>query len=102
MWAALWSLFSLPPPCFFRSGNSKGCFGGVQAFIEPDLKLAHIRVVNRFNPFSALVKPMYILKTAAQVDTEKIQALLGPGCTVTEEKSYGIITEAFGGGVMVC
>ena len=33
-----------------------------KAFIEPDLKMAHIRIVNKFNPFSGFQEPFYILK----------------------------------------
>lgn len=36
----------------------------VQAFIEPDLEKAHIRIVNSFNPFSGLLNPIYTLKSA--------------------------------------
>jgi len=60
----------------------------MQAFIEPDLRLAQIRIVNKFNPFSALLRPTYILKSNNKVDEKVIIDSL-PGCTVTRESSYG-------------
>jgi hypothetical protein len=33
-----------------------------KAFIEPDLETAHIKIINKFNPFSGFQNPMYILK----------------------------------------
>ena len=33
-----------------------------KVFIEPDLETAHIKIVNKFNPFSGLQSPAYILK----------------------------------------
>lgn len=33
-----------------------------KAFIEPDLETAHLRVVNKFNPFSGFQNPTYVLK----------------------------------------
>jgi Phosphoribulokinase / Uridine kinase family len=33
-----------------------------KAFIEPDLQTAHIKIVNKFNPFSGFQNPTYILK----------------------------------------
>lgn len=60
----------------------------VQAFIEPDLRRAHVRIVNKFNPFSALLRPSYMLKSRKQVEEAKVLELM-PGCTVTKESSYG-------------
>ncbi|GJR63256.1 hypothetical protein Tco_1505418 [Tanacetum coccineum] len=36
-----------------------------KAFIEPDLKTAHIRIVNKLNPFTGFQSPTYILKGEA-------------------------------------
>lgn len=36
-----------------------------KAFIEPDLKMAHIKIVNKFNPFTGFQSPTYILKVLA-------------------------------------
>jgi hypothetical protein len=33
-----------------------------KAFIEPDLKTAHIKIINKFNPFTGFQNPTYILK----------------------------------------
>lgn len=35
-----------------------------KAFIEPDLQTAHIKIVNKFNPFSGFQNPTYILKVS--------------------------------------
>lgn len=36
-----------------------------KAYIEPDLKTAHIKIINKFNPFSGFQSPTYILKVRA-------------------------------------
>lgn len=33
-----------------------------KAFIEPDLQTAHIKIINKFNPFTGFQSPTYILK----------------------------------------
>lgn len=33
-----------------------------KAFIEPDLQTAHLKIINKFNPFSGFQNPSYILK----------------------------------------
>jgi len=33
-----------------------------KAYIEPDLQTAHIKIINKFNPFSGFQNPTYILK----------------------------------------
>lgn len=35
-----------------------------KAFIEPDLETAHIKITNKFNPFTGFQNPTYILKVA--------------------------------------
>lgn len=35
-----------------------------KAFIEPDLQTAHIKITNKFNPFTGFQNPTYILKVA--------------------------------------
>lgn len=47
-----------------------------KAFIEPDLKAAHLRIYNRFNPFSGFMSPTYILKSAQGVSKERVRAVL--------------------------
>lgn len=37
-----------------------------KAFIEPDLQTAHIKITNKFNPFSGFQNPTYILKVSYQ------------------------------------
>jgi len=33
-----------------------------KAYIEPDLQTAHLKIINKFNPFSGFQNPTYILK----------------------------------------
>ena len=47
-----------------------------KAYIEPDLKTAHLRIYNTFNPFSGFMAPTYILKSAKPVALEAIPAVL--------------------------
>lgn len=47
-----------------------------QTFIEPDLKTAHLQIHNFFNPFSGLMNPIYILKSAQRVTKQQIKAVL--------------------------
>ena len=46
-------------------------------WIEPELKKAHIRVVNTFNPFSGFMSPLYILKSNRPADLGTIRKLFG-------------------------
>ena len=50
-----------------------------KAYIEPDLKTAHLRIYNTFNPFSGFMAPTYILKSAKPVALEAIPAVLKVG-----------------------
>lgn len=47
-----------------------------KAFIEPDLRSAHLRVVNSFNPFAGFQDPTYILKSETVVDPAAIASVL--------------------------
>lgn len=47
-----------------------------KAYIEPDLKTAHLKIYNTFNPFSGFMDPTYILKSAKKVSKEVIHSLL--------------------------
>ena len=47
-----------------------------KAFIEPDLRSAHLRVVNSFNPFAGFQDPTYILKSSTVVDAAAIASVL--------------------------
>lgn len=41
-----------------------------KAFIEPDLQTAHIKIMNKFNPFNGFQNPTYILKVNFQLSPE--------------------------------
>ena len=47
-----------------------------KAFIEPDLKKAHLRIYNTFNPFSGFMNATYILKSCKQVSESAIRKVL--------------------------
>ncbi len=64
-----------------------------KAFIEPDLKTAHLRIYNPFNPFSGFMSPTYILKSGKQVDMEAMKESLGLGddeAMTAESETYDI------------
>eukprot|EP01155_Anaeramoeba_flamelloides_P043201 Anaeramoba_flamelloidesc36977_g1_i2.p1 GENE.c36977_g1_i2~~c36977_g1_i2.p1 ORF type:complete len:367 (-),score=108.94 c36977_g1_i2:532-1632(-) len=48
-----------------------------KAFVEPTIKYAHLKILNRFNPFAALLNPTYTLKTTEKVTEEAILKILG-------------------------
>lgn len=48
-----------------------------KAFIEPDLKTAHLRIYNPFNPFTGFMSPTYILKSGKEIDLESMRESLG-------------------------
>ncbi|CAN1310755.1 Inorganic pyrophosphatase TTM1 [Linum perenne] len=60
-----------------------------KAFIEPDLQTAHIRIINKFNPFTGFQNPTYILKSARNVATDHIKSVL-PEHTEITEQTYDI------------
>ncbi|XP_058747548.1 inorganic pyrophosphatase TTM2-like isoform X1 [Vicia villosa] len=61
-----------------------------KAFIEPDLKTAHIKITNKFNPFTGFQSPTYILKSAKTVAVDQIKAVLSEDCLETTEQTYDI------------
>ncbi|CAL5189139.1 unnamed protein product [Lathyrus oleraceus] len=61
-----------------------------KAFIEPDLKTAHIKITNKFNPFTGFQSPTYILKSAKNVAVDQIKAVLSEDCLETTEQTYDI------------
>ncbi|KAL2462087.1 Phosphoribulokinase/Uridine kinase family [Abeliophyllum distichum] len=61
-----------------------------KAFIEPDLQTAHIKIINKFNPFSGFQNPTYVLKSTRLVTEVQIKALLSEDCRETTEETYDI------------
>lgn len=61
-----------------------------KAFIEPDLKTAHIKIINKFNPFSGFQNPTYVLKSTRSVTEDQIKAVLSGDCRETTEETYDI------------
>lgn len=62
-----------------------------KAFIEPDLKAAHLRIQNPFNPFSGFMSPTYILKSAHPVEMDMVRSVLGADAArKSESETYDI------------
>lgn len=61
-----------------------------KAFIEPDLQTAHIKIINKFNPFSGFQNPSYILKSKKAVTPEQMKAVLSPDYEERQEETYDI------------
>ncbi|WVZ12114.1 hypothetical protein V8G54_016644 [Vigna mungo] len=61
-----------------------------KAFIEPDLQTAHIKIINKFNPFTGFQSPTYILKSAKNLAVDQIKAVLSEDFKETTEQTYDI------------
>ncbi|XP_038680251.1 inorganic pyrophosphatase TTM1-like isoform X2 [Tripterygium wilfordii] len=61
-----------------------------KAFIEPDLKTAHIKIINKFNPFSGFQNPTYILKSSRPVTADQIKAVISKEHGERTEETYDI------------
>uniref|UniRef100_A0A5B7AK93 Putative uridine-cytidine kinase C-like isoform X1 n=1 Tax=Davidia involucrata TaxID=16924 RepID=A0A5B7AK93_DAVIN len=61
-----------------------------KAFIEPDLETAHIKIINKFNPFTGFQSPTYILKSLRNATVDQIKAVMSEEHTETMEQTYDI------------
>ncbi|CAN6584996.1 unnamed protein product [Malus baccata var. baccata] len=61
-----------------------------KAFIEPDLKTAHIKITNKFNPFTGFQNPIYILKSTKAVTVDQIKAVISADHKESTEETYDI------------
>ncbi|KAK9926201.1 hypothetical protein M0R45_023443 [Rubus argutus] len=61
-----------------------------KAFIEPDLRTAHIKITNKFNPFTGFQNPSYILKSNRAVTVDEIKAVVSEEHKETREETYDI------------
>nr|XP_043629460.1 inorganic pyrophosphatase TTM2-like [Erigeron canadensis] len=61
-----------------------------KAFIEPDLQTAHIKIVNKFNPFTGFQNPTYILKSSRDVSVEQVKSAMSEEHTEALEQIYDI------------
>nr|DAD35166.1 TPA_asm: hypothetical protein HUJ06_005806 [Nelumbo nucifera] len=61
-----------------------------KAFIEPDLQTAHIKITNKFNPFTGFQNPMYILKSLRTVTVDQIKSVISEEHKETMEETYDI------------
>ncbi|KAK8604278.1 hypothetical protein V6N13_099225 [Hibiscus sabdariffa] len=61
-----------------------------KAFIEPDLQTAHIKIINKFNPFTGFQSPTYILKSSRKFTVNQIKSVVSEAHTESEEETYDI------------
>ncbi|KAG0491467.1 hypothetical protein HPP92_004865 [Vanilla planifolia] len=61
-----------------------------KAFIEPDLQTAHIKIINKFNPFSGFQNPTYILKSPRTLSIDQIKAVISTEHKENLEETYDI------------
>lgn len=61
-----------------------------KAFIEPDLQTAHIKIINKFNPFTGFQCPTYILKSSRCLTADQIKSVLSEEHAETKEQTYDI------------
>ncbi|KAM3318898.1 inorganic pyrophosphatase TTM1 isoform X1 [Capsicum chacoense] len=61
-----------------------------KAFIEPDLQTAHIKIINKFNPFTGFQNPTYVLKSTKTVTVDQIKAVFSNEYKETTEETYDI------------
>ncbi|KAI8552847.1 hypothetical protein RHMOL_Rhmol06G0300000 [Rhododendron molle] len=73
-----------------KEGKAVQVYPMYKAFIEPDLQTAHVKIINKFNPFSGFQNPTYILKSTRAVSVEQIKAVLLEEHKETTEEAYDI------------
>ncbi|KAF3437949.1 hypothetical protein FNV43_RR20705 [Rhamnella rubrinervis] len=61
-----------------------------KAFIEPDLQTAHIKIINKFNPFTGFQNPIYILKSTKAVTVDQLKAVVSEDHKESTEETYDI------------
>ncbi|XWS51284.1 hypothetical protein CRYUN_Cryun12cG0163600 [Craigia yunnanensis] len=61
-----------------------------KVFIEPYLQTAHIKIINKFNPFSGFQNCTYILKSTRLVTVDQIKAVISGECNETMEETCDI------------
>ncbi|KAJ8440938.1 hypothetical protein Cgig2_022794 [Carnegiea gigantea] len=61
-----------------------------KAFIEPDLQTAHIKIINKFNPFTGFQSPTYILKSSKLVTPDQVKAVFSENFNEAVEQTYDI------------
>ncbi|KAF8039161.1 hypothetical protein BT93_B1649 [Corymbia citriodora subsp. variegata] len=61
-----------------------------KAFIEPDLQTAHIKIINKFNPFTGFQNPTYILKSSRNLVVDQIKTVFSEEHAETSEQTYDI------------
>ncbi|XP_044492119.1 inorganic pyrophosphatase TTM2-like isoform X3 [Mangifera indica] len=69
---------------------SETVFPMYKAYIEPDLQTAHLKIINKFNPFTGFQSPTYILKSARKLSVDQIKSVVSEEHIETEEQTYDI------------
>ncbi|XP_028768634.1 inorganic pyrophosphatase TTM2 [Neltuma alba] len=69
---------------------SETVFPMYKVFIEQDLQTAHIKITNKFNPFTGFRSPTYILKSARDVTVEQIKGVFFEDFKEANEQIYDI------------
>ncbi|KAK4399879.1 Inorganic pyrophosphatase TTM2 [Sesamum angolense] len=67
-----------------------GCCAVYKAFIEPDLRTAHIKIINKFNPFTGFQSPTYILKSMRDVTVKQVKSIMSEEHAESTEQTYDI------------
>ncbi|KAJ8426803.1 hypothetical protein Cgig2_007858 [Carnegiea gigantea] len=73
-----------------KAGKEVQVYPMYKAFIEPDLQTAHIKIVNKFNPFTGFQSPTYILKSSKPVTVDQIKAGFSEDLKEGVEQTYDI------------
>lgn len=61
-----------------------------KAFIEPDLETAHIKIENKFNPFTGFENATFILKSLKSISEDLIKTVLAENLKESVEQTYDI------------
>ncbi|KAK9107113.1 hypothetical protein Syun_023124 [Stephania yunnanensis] len=61
-----------------------------KVYIEPALQTAHIKIINKFNPFTGFQNPTYILKSSRMLTMDQVRNVISKEHTETIEDTYDI------------
>ncbi|CAO2830087.1 unnamed protein product [Amaranthus hypochondriacus] len=61
-----------------------------KVFIEPDLETAHVKIKNKFNPFTGFENATFILKSLKTIPEDSIKAVLDEDLKESSEQIYDI------------
>ncbi|KAK9116283.1 hypothetical protein Sjap_015230 [Stephania japonica] len=61
-----------------------------KVYIEPALQTAHIKIINKFNPFTGFQNPTYILKSSRMLTVDQVRNVISKEHTEMKEDTYDI------------